>query len=609
MACPSDKYPGPTSSGAPWHNWARLVGGRVESFHEPASLGDVVRVVMNAEAAGQRVRAVGSGWAYEDLAYSPEVMVSLARLNKVLDYVTDPGTGALLSPVVSGGRTLVHVEGGMKVATLNAQLAMRGLAMPTLGGSNGQSIVGALSTSTHGGDFAEPPFCDLIHAVHLVGPGGQEYWFERASAPVTSSARLGLVLPCPDTLVVRDDEAFDAIAVGLGRFGVVYSVILETVPAYALATEPVLWPWPKVRDSLRQGIDEGTFLGPLLDSLPPPSLGLGNTRTGARGMQLVIDSRNSTAVYVLRTWPATEPDPNFATSSNALCDLGADTVLTIGAAGLNVLAFEPTSVKNPLDLFDPTRPVRVTEKQLELLASIGRSLTPGEALAMVTNAYWELDLNRVPDTLSQILFQLRWSPQRGPSYAVMTGAPTYDADGAPLPHELHGCYTSNSCEIVFDAADPRYLDLLDNLTVTAPRFDQSGYLSLRFCARSRALLSMHNVESGHAASIEVASVGGLRGNANWMEYILQEAQARGGRPHWGQQNHTTATQIEGLYGSRLDRWRAVLGGLSGDSTLFSNAFTKARGLEPRGRRDLQIEGVASHLTRAVDAAVTLLLLE
>jgi len=48
----------------------------------------------------------------------------------------------------------------------------------------------------------------------------QEYWIERESAPITSNARLGSVLPCPDTLVIRDDEAFDAIAVGLGRFGI-----------------------------------------------------------------------------------------------------------------------------------------------------------------------------------------------------------------------------------------------------------------------------------------------------------------------------------------------------------------------------------------------------
>jgi FAD/FMN-containing dehydrogenase len=112
-------------------------------------------IVHDAEAAGARVHAVGSGWAYEDVAFSPDVMVSLARLGSVLDYVTDPEAGALLSPAVSGGRSLVHVEGGMKIATLNLQLAARHLAMPTLGGSNGQSIAGALSTSTHGADFDE----------------------------------------------------------------------------------------------------------------------------------------------------------------------------------------------------------------------------------------------------------------------------------------------------------------------------------------------------------------------------------------------------------------------------------------------------------------------
>src|SRR5439155_25212183 len=100
-------------------------GGNVETFYEPTSLPDIVGIVQDAQAAGKRIRVVGSGWAFEDIAYSADVMVNLARLNSVLSYVTDPERGALLSPTVSGGRTLVHVEGGMKVATLNAQLAAR----------------------------------------------------------------------------------------------------------------------------------------------------------------------------------------------------------------------------------------------------------------------------------------------------------------------------------------------------------------------------------------------------------------------------------------------------------------------------------------------------
>jgi hypothetical protein len=603
VACRSESFAGSASQTA-WHNWIGLAGGPVTSFFEPASLGDIVGIVQDADAAGRRVHVAGSGWAYEDVAYSPDVMVSLARLNKVLDYVTDPTAGAL----VSSGRTLVHVEGGMKVATLNAQLAARGLAMPTLGGSNGQSIVGALSTSTHGGDFDQPPFCDLVHAVHLVGAGGQEYWVERATAPVTSSARLGRVLPCPDTLVVRDDEALDAIVVGLGRFGVIYSVILEVVPAYSLAKERVMRALGDMLERLRQGIDDGTFLAPLLDELPPPSPALGAVGR-PRAMQLLIDPRNPSLAHVVRNWLATGPDPAPAYSSNPLCDLGAAGVIAIAGALLLPTGMSPTAVRNPLVLLDPTRPARLTAKQIEWVALDKTAMTPGEALAMVTNTYWDFDIVGIPDLLSLVGYQFNLQAQRGPSYAVMTGAPTYDASGMLLPHELHTCYRANSCEIVFDATDRRYLDLVDDLARTAPSFQQSGYISVRFSARSRALLSMHNVGSDHAVSIEVSTFQGMRGSVAWIDYALQRAQTLGGRPHWGQQNHTTTAQIEGLYGSRLDRWRAVLGGFTGDSTLFSNGFTTARGLEPRGRYDIQIEGVASELASAADAAVLMLLLD
>ena len=180
MACRSSQSSVTTQFGVPWTNWAGLVGGLVETLHRPGSLGDIVRIVQDAEIADKRVRVHGTGWSFEDIAYSPQVMVSLERLNARLRYVTDPGSGALLSPTTAGGRTLVHIEAGITIAKLNSDLAGLGLAMPTLGGSNGQTIAGALSTSTHGADIDEPPLCDLVHAVHLVGVGGQEYWIERS---------------------------------------------------------------------------------------------------------------------------------------------------------------------------------------------------------------------------------------------------------------------------------------------------------------------------------------------------------------------------------------------------------------------------------------------
>ena len=606
MACPSEKFAGNTRRQEFWFNWAELAGGRVEAFHEPASLGDIVRVVQEAEAANQRVRVVGSGWAFEDIAYSPDVMLSLARLNTVLNYVTDPDSGALLQSDVRG-RTLVHVEAGMKVATLNLQLAARNLAMSTLGGSNGQSIVGALTTSTHGGDFAEPPFCDLVHAVHLVGPGGQEYWIERDSAPVTSSNRLGHVLPCPDTLIVRDDELFDAVVMGLGRFGIIYSVVLESVPAYLLARERFAQPFPLVINRLREGINQGSPLEPLLANLPPPAAGLNTLTVRPRGMDLLIDTRNPQLFHIVRRWEASGPDIAMTPSTNMICSLGAAGVLGIGAGLLTTFGMNPAFLNNPLLLLDPTRLPRLTQKQFELLARISEHRRPGEALGLVASAYSEFGITRVPDLLQFIAYENQFPPQRGASYAVMSGGPTYDMNGNRLEHELHWCYRANSCEITFDAADGRYIDFVNVLAANAPGFVQAGYISLRFSRRSRALLSMHNVASPLALSIEVSAIKGFSQSAAWIDFVLGEGQARGGRPHWGQQNRLNAAQVSQMYGAALDRWCAALGGFSGNSTLFSSAFTVARGLEPQGSRATQVEGTAAELASSAINAASLLL--
>src|SRR5260370_23769426 len=48
----------------------------------------------------------------------------------------------------------------------------------TLGGAGGRTVVGGLSTGTHGGDFARPPVADEVVALHLVADGGRHFWIE-----------------------------------------------------------------------------------------------------------------------------------------------------------------------------------------------------------------------------------------------------------------------------------------------------------------------------------------------------------------------------------------------------------------------------------------------
>ena len=220
MTCPSPMFFGNQVDNKPWQNWSERVSGSVGTFFEPSSLPDLVNRVMHASQEGHRVRVVGSGWAFEDIAYSPDWMVSLVQMKRPLSTVTSVALNSSWANrrASAGDEVLFHVEAGASVADVSDSLAALGLALPTLGGSNGQAIAGVISTSTHGGDIDLPPFPDLVMAMHLVTTDGREVWVERATQPITDDVPLAMALACKDAEILRDDELFNALLVGFGRF-------------------------------------------------------------------------------------------------------------------------------------------------------------------------------------------------------------------------------------------------------------------------------------------------------------------------------------------------------------------------------------------------------
>src|SRR5262249_48427785 len=116
-------------------------------------------------------------------------------------------------------------------------------AFKTLGGAGGQTVFGALTTGTHGGDYKQRPISDCVAAIHLVAHGGQQYWIEasgeRQPVPMGDEAKLRDKYPRafdehgnlvksgqnpPNPIeVIRDSYMLDAVVVGAGRFGVVTS--------------------------------------------------------------------------------------------------------------------------------------------------------------------------------------------------------------------------------------------------------------------------------------------------------------------------------------------------------------------------------------------------
>jgi L-gulonolactone oxidase len=174
---------------ARWSNWAGDQRCEPASRVEPSSEEELVEALSGAE----RVRVVGSGHSFSEIALTDGVQVSLKRFNRVLD---------------SDGAGLVRVQGGMRLHELGKELARRGLAMENLGDVDAQTLAGALATGTHGTGVGFGNLSSRVAGMRLVTADG--------------------------TVELSDDDELRAARVSLGALGVATEVSLRCQPLYAL---------------------------------------------------------------------------------------------------------------------------------------------------------------------------------------------------------------------------------------------------------------------------------------------------------------------------------------------------------------------------------------
>ena len=190
-----------------WRNWA---GDQVCSPArrvEPSSEEELLAALAGAE----RVRVVGSGHSFSEIALTDGVQVSLARMNRVLD---------------SDGSGLVRVQGGMRLHELGPALAERGLAMENLGDVDAQTIAGALATGTHGTGVGFANLSSQVKGMKLVTADGVQE--------------------------VTGGDELSAARVSLGALGVATEIQLLCQPLYTLRRTDERRPLNHTLDNLEQ---------------------------------------------------------------------------------------------------------------------------------------------------------------------------------------------------------------------------------------------------------------------------------------------------------------------------------------------------------------------
>ncbi len=194
MSEPSDRY----EHAARWRNWAGDQSCTPASIERPRSIEELSAAIVRAGGAGRRVRAIGAGHSFSDIACGDGSMVSLDCMTDVLDMDASSG--------------LVRVQAGITIRELSRRLHAHGLAMENLGDIDVQSIAGAISTATHGTGARLRNISAQVAALTLVLADGS-------------------TLDCSPE---RDAGVFRAARVGLGALGVVAEVTLRCVPAFTL---------------------------------------------------------------------------------------------------------------------------------------------------------------------------------------------------------------------------------------------------------------------------------------------------------------------------------------------------------------------------------------
>ncbi|HEY2284025.1 MAG TPA: D-arabinono-1,4-lactone oxidase [Solirubrobacteraceae bacterium] len=181
-----------------WRNWAGDQRCRPEAVEIPGSTEEISAAIVRAGAEDRRVRVVGSGHSFSDIALTDGRQLRLDRLTRILDLDRSSG--------------LVRVQAGITIRELSARLAAHGLALENLGDVDAQTIAGAIATATH-------------------GTGARLRNISAQVAELTLVLADGSLLRCaPD----EDAEAFRAARVSLGALGAIAEVTLRCVPAFTL---------------------------------------------------------------------------------------------------------------------------------------------------------------------------------------------------------------------------------------------------------------------------------------------------------------------------------------------------------------------------------------
>jgi alditol oxidase len=171
-------------------NWAGNVAFRAADLSRPATVGQLQALVAKTD----RIRALGTGHSFSDIADTPGTQVSVAGLPPEVE--------------IDSAASVARVAAGLTYADLAVRLDEKGFALRNLASLPHISVAGTCATATHGSGLANTSLAAAVTGMDMVTADGD---------------------------LVKVDSDLDASSVHLGALGVVTSLTLEVVPSFEVS--------------------------------------------------------------------------------------------------------------------------------------------------------------------------------------------------------------------------------------------------------------------------------------------------------------------------------------------------------------------------------------
>ncbi len=177
----------------PLKNWAGNFEFSSTEVLKPSNLEELLK----AYQSDNPLKSLGTRHCFNRIADTQHVHISTENLNKVLE--------------IDEENLLVWVEAGIKYGDLGIALEEKGYALHNLASLPHISVMGAVSTGTHGSGDRNGNLSSAVEVISMVIPGGEIREFKKG------------------------DPEFEGVVVGLGALGTVYKLALKIQPTYQVA--------------------------------------------------------------------------------------------------------------------------------------------------------------------------------------------------------------------------------------------------------------------------------------------------------------------------------------------------------------------------------------